>query len=235
MKVYFYDVITKLSIGNAKPLGNLDDLLAISDVVSLHVPETPVTKNMISTTEFGKMKKGAVFINASRGTVVNIDALEVALESHHLLGAAIDVFPSEPKSECDPFVCPLQKFDNVILTPHVGGSTIEAQIAIAEDVTEKMIRYSDNGTTLSSVNFPEVSLPEVDGVHRILHIHKNIPGVLSKINKVFSENNININAQYLRTRGSIGYVVVDVEAGYSKTVKKLLKDIEETIKCRAIY
>ncbi len=235
MKVYFYDIVTKLAIGNAKPVAHLDELLEISDIVTVHVPETPLTKNMIAEPQFKRMKKGAVFINASRGTVVDIKALEAALESKQLLGAAIDVFPQEPKNEHEPFTCPLQKFDNVILTPHIGGSTVEAQISIAEDVTEKLIRFSDVGSTLYSVNFPEVSLPEVTGLHRIIHIHKNVPGVLSKINKIFSENNINIASQYLRTKGSIGYVVIDLDVQYSKQVKDLLKNIEETIKCRAIY
>ena len=235
MHVIYYDIANKLAIGNAKPVHTLDELLETADIVTLHVPETPLTKNMIGEEQFSKMKKTAAFINSSRGTVVDIDALDKALASHSLVGAAIDVFPKEPKNEHEPFETPLQKYDNVILTPHIGGSTVEAQVSIAEDVTEKLIHYSDIGSTVQSVNFPEVALPELSGLHRIIHIHRNVPGVLSKINKVFSENNINVVAQYLRTKGSIGYVVIDLEANFSQKVKDLLKTIDETLKCRAIF
>lgn len=235
MKVCFYDTTTKLPLGNAAQVRSLDDLLKNSDVVSLHVPETPETKNMISTKQLEIMKQGNVLINASRGTVIDIDALTHALEKGHLAGAGIDVFPEEPRSNNDEFISPLRNFDNVILTPHIGGSTVEAQENIGQEVAEKLVKYSDNGTTISAVNFPEASLPAHPGNHRLLHIHKNIPGVLSQINNVFSENKINIAAQYLMTHEDTGYVVVDVEADYSDLALKKLREIEGTIRSRVLF
>ncbi|WP_288074567.1 phosphoglycerate dehydrogenase, partial [Marinobacter sp.] len=208
MDVYFYDVVSKLSIGNATQVGTLQELLNTCDVISLHVPETPSTKYMFKAEQFAQMKPGSILMNASRGTVVDIDALADALGSGKLLGAAIDVFPVEPKSNNEEFISPLREFDNVILTPHVGGSTIEAQENIGREVAEKLAMYSDNGTSVSSVNFPEVALPSHPNQHRLLHIHENVPGVMSEINQVFSENGINICGQYLQTKEDIGYVVI---------------------------
>ena len=199
MDVYFYDVVSKLSIGNATQVGTMQELLNTCDVISLHVPETPSTKYMFKAEQFAQMKPGSILMNASRGTVVDIDALADALGSGKLLGAAIDVFPVEPKSNNEEFISPLREFDNVILTPHVGGSTIEAQENIGREVAEKLAMYSDNGTSVSSVNFPEVALPSHPNQHRLLHIHENVPGVMSEINQVFSENGINICGQYLQT------------------------------------
>ena len=216
MDVYFYDVVSKLPIGNATQVGTLQELLNISDVVSLHVPETPATKYMFKAEQFAQMKPGSILMNASRGTVVDIDALADALSSGKLLGAAIDVFPVEPKSNDEEFVSPLREFDNCILTPHVGGSTIEAQENIGREVAEKLAMYSDNGTSVSSVNFPEVALPSHPNQHRLLHIHENVPGVMSEINQVFSENGINVCGQYLQTKEDIGYVVVDVDKAYGE-------------------
>jgi D-3-phosphoglycerate dehydrogenase len=235
MKVRFYDVVTKLPLGNAVQIRNLDELLGISDVVTLHVPESPSTKNMIGADEIAKMKKGAILVNAARGTVIDIDALSQALEEKHLAGTAIDVFPVEPKSNTEEFISPLRQFDNAILTPHVGGSTQEAQENIGLEVAEKLVKYSDNGTTVSSVNFPEVALPEHPGKHRLLHVHKNIPGVLSSINSIFSDNKINIASQYLQTNDQLGYVVVEVDADYSDLALQQLKNIEGTIRCRVIH
>ncbi|WOG28376.1 phosphoglycerate dehydrogenase [Endozoicomonas sp. 8E] len=235
MDVYYYDVVTKLSIGNATQVGSLNDLLSMSDVVSLHVPETPATQWMFGEEQFAAMKEGSILINASRGTVVDIQSLASAIETGKLLGAAIDVFPEEPRSNSDEFVSPLRGLDNVILTPHVGGSTQEAQENIGREVSEKFVMYSDNGTTLSSVNFPEVSLPGHPDKHRILHIHKNIPGVLVAINKVFSQNNINISGQFLQTNESVGYVVIDVDADHSEIALEKLKEIDGTIRCRVLY
>jgi len=199
------------------------------------VPETAATKNMIGAAELAAMKPNSVLINASRGTVVDIEALTHALEKGHLLGAAIDVFPLEPHSNDDEFISPLRKFDNVILTPHVGGSTVEAQGNIGEEVAEKLVKYSDTGATTTSVNFPEVTLPAHPNNHRLLHIHTNVPGIMSQINRVFSENNINILGQYLMTNDKIGYVVVDVDAEYSELAISKLKEIEGTIKARVLF
>lgn len=235
MHVQFYDVITKLPLGNATQVRNIDDLLATSDIVSLHVPETYSTQNMIGAREIALMKKGAVLINASRGTVVDIDALALALKNGNLSGAAIDVFPEEPKGNSDEFVSPLRGLDNVILTPHIGGSTMEAQANIGIEVAEKLIKYSDNGTTISSVNFPEVALPGHPDAHRLLHVHANVPGVLSKINKIFSDNHINIASQYLQTNEKVGYVVVDINSPYDELALEQLKNIEGTIRSRVLF
>lgn len=235
MKVYFYDVVTKLPLGNATQVSSLKELLAISDIVSLHVPETPATKYMFGKEQFEQMKPGSILMNASRGTVVDIDALVETLRSGKLLGAAIDVFPTEPKSNDEEFVSPLREFDNVILTPHIGGSTVEAQENIGVEVGEKLATYSDNGTSVSSVNFPEVALPSHPNNHRLLHIHENVPGVLSEINKVFSDNGINICGQYLQTNDKIGYVVIDVDKAYSELAQEKLKSVKGTIRCRVLF
>ena len=237
MDVCFHDIVTKLPLGNARMMASLDLLLAAADVVTLHVPETPLTKGMMGRAQFARMKRGARFINASRGTVVDIEAACEALQSRHLGGAAFDVFPSEPEGNEEEFLSPLRHFDNVILTPHIAGSTLEAQANIGTEVSEKLIRYSDNGSTLSAVNFPEVALPEHAGSHRLLHIHHNVPGVLSRINAVFSKNRINVSGQYLMTNARIGYVVVDVEANErsSRAALKSLSEIDATIRARVLF
>jgi D-3-phosphoglycerate dehydrogenase len=233
-RVSYYDIENKLSLGNATQIASLEALLAQSDVVSLHVPEIDSTKNMMGAKEFAQMKDGAIFMNAARGTVVDIPALCDALESKKLSGAAIDVFPTEPKSNKEEFESPLRKFDNVILTPHVGGSTQEAQENIGYEVAGKLVKYSDNGSTLSSKNFPEVSLPSHADASRLLHIHKNQPGILTKINLAFAEANINIAAQYLQTNANIGYVVIDVDSEDADTALLKLKAIEGTIRARLL-
>lgn len=235
MTVIFHDIEAKLALGNARPTATLDELLEAADVVSLHVPETPATRNMIAAAELARMKPGAVLINASRGTVVDIDALVAALERQHLQGAAIDVFPEEPKGNDATFVSPLIGFENVILTPHIGGSTAEAQASIGLEVASKLIRYSNNGSTASAVNFPEVSLPEHTGKCRLLHIHRNVPGVLAQINERFSRAGINIAAQFLQTTADVGYVVIDVDANASQIALDELNAIDGTIRCRLLY
>lgn len=235
MKVRFYDVVTKLPMGNAEQVGSLPELLAMSDAVTLHVPQTPATKGMMGAAEFSAMKPGSIFLNASRGTVVDIEALAHTLEAGKLLGAAVDVFPTEPRSNDDEFTSPLRAFDNVILTPHVGGSTVEAQEHIGVEVAEKLVKYSDNGTTTSAVNFPEVALPEHPGHRRLLHIHRNVPGVLTAINRIFSENEINVAAQFLQTRGDVGYVVIDVDANRSAIALEKLHDVPGTIRTRILF
>ncbi|MBU2881635.1 phosphoglycerate dehydrogenase [Psychrosphaera sp. B3R10] len=235
MKVQYFDIETKLSLGNSSQVASMQELLNTSDVISLHVPETVQTQNMFGAAEFEQMKQGAIFINASRGTVVDIDALAEAIKSKKLSGAAIDVFPVEPKSNDEEFVSPLRGLDNVILTPHVGGSTQEAQENIGIEVAGKMAKYSDNGSTLSAVNFPEVSLPEHTGRSRLLHLHKNQPGVLTKINEAFAKHNINIAAQYLQTDDTLGYVVIDIDADDRKVALKELKAIEGTVKARILH
>jgi D-3-phosphoglycerate dehydrogenase len=235
MHVVFFDVVTKLSLGNARQIPKLNDLLAQSDVVTLHVPETASTQWMIGAAQIAAMKPGSVLINASRGTVVEIEPLAEALRQKKLLGAAIDVFPVEPRSNKDTFESPLRGLDNVILTPHVGGSTMEAQENIGIEVAEKLVKYSDNGTSTSSVNFPEVALPAHPGKHRLLHIHRNVPGVLSEINTVFGDNGINISSQYLQTNESIGYVVIDIDAAHSDVALAKLAHVPGTIRSRVLF
>lgn len=235
MRVVFFDIEDKLPLGNAQQIHSMEQLLAQADVVSLHVPETPQTKDMIGAAEFAAMKKGSIFINASRGTVVDIEALTVALKERHLAGAAIDVFPVEPQSNDDEFISPLRGLDNVLLTPHVGGSTAEAQENIGIEVAGKLAKYSDNGSTVSAVNFPEVSLPMHKGTSRLLHIHQNRPGVLIKINQAFSEKGINIAAQYLQTTAEIGYVVMEVDTTQAEEALVELKAIEGTLRTRVLF
>ncbi|WP_243049630.1 phosphoglycerate dehydrogenase [Dyella sp. RRB7] len=237
MRVIFHDIESKLSLGNARAADSLDDLLERADVVTLHVPETTATRLMIGAAELARMRQGSLLINASRGTVVDIDALAASLRSGHLAGAAVDVFPVEPKGNDDAFVSPLVGMDNVILTPHIGGSTLEAQDNIGIEVASKLVRYSDNGSTLSAVNFPEVSLPEHPHSRRLLHIHRNVPGVLSRINELFSAGNINIDAQFLQTDSEVGYVVIDVSADekQSAALRDKLSTIPGTLRSRVLY
>lgn len=235
MQVAFFDVVTKLPLGNARQVRELHQLLAQSDIVTLHVPETQATQWMIGAAEIAAMKPGSILINASRGTVVEIEPLAEALKQKKLLGAAIDVFPVEPRTNKDEFQSPLRGLDNVILTPHIGGSTMEAQANIGLEVAEKLVKYSDNGTSTSSVNFPEVALPAHPGKHRLLHVHRNVPGVLSEINKIFSDNNINISSQFLQTNEKIGYVVMDIDAAYSDLALEKLAKVNGTIRSRVLF
>ena len=236
MRVFYYDTSAKLSMGNATPVPTLASLLSLSDVVTLHVPESPDTVRMIGRAELAQMRAGAALINASRGTVIDIDALAEALNEERLCGAALDVFPVEPKSNADAFESPLRRFDNVILTPHVGGSTEEAQESIGVEVADKLIRFQENGSTVSAVNFPEVSLPPHRGTYRLLHIHRNQPGVLAKINRVFSEGGINISGEYLQTDDVLGYVTVDFDISSDFDLAKLdaLKRIDGTLRARIV-
>ncbi|MCX7042043.1 MAG: phosphoglycerate dehydrogenase [Gammaproteobacteria bacterium] len=237
MRVIYHDIERKLSLGNARPASGLEDLLERADLVTLHVPETPQTQLMIGAAQLALMRPGTALINASRGTVVDIDALAAALRSGHLSGAAVDVFPIEPKGNDDAFESPLIGMDNVILTPHVGGSTLEAQDNIGIEVASKLVRYSDNGSTLSAVNFPEASLPEHPGSRRVLHIHRNVPGMLSRINDVFSRENVNIEGEYLQTDSHIGYVVIDVAVDDERatSLKDVLAAIPGTLHARVLY
>lgn len=235
MRVIFFDIEDKLPLGNAQQVHSLQQLLSISDVVSLHVPETPQTKNMIGFEELANMRKGSILINASRGTVVDIDALAASLKENHLAGAAIDVFPVEPKSNDDEFISPLRGLDNVLLTPHVGGSTAEAQENIGIEVAGKLAKYSDNGSTMTAVNFPEVSLAQHTGASRLLHIHHNRPGILIKINSAFAEKGINIAAQYLQTTAEIGYVVMEVDSDQADEALVEMQAIEGTIRTRLLH
>ncbi|MCM2340423.1 phosphoglycerate dehydrogenase [Rhodoferax sp.] len=235
MRVLFFDIEAKLPLGNALAMPSLEALLNAADVVSLHVPQTAQTANMIAAAQLAAMKPGSHLINASRGSVVDIDALTAALERGHLHGAAIDVFPVEPHGNDGLFTSPLTRFDNVILTPHIGGSTLEAQINIGTEVAAKLIRYSANGSTTSAVNFPEVALPAHTGRSRLLHIHRNVPGVLAHVNERLSEAGINIVAQYLSTNEEIGYVVIDVDSTASQAAMNELCAVPETIRCRILY
>ncbi|WP_396624665.1 phosphoglycerate dehydrogenase [Luteitalea sp.] len=238
MRVLFYDVVAKLALGNAQAVRSMDALLASADVVTLHVPETPQTQGLVGAAQLRQMRPGAHLINASRGTVVDIEALAEALRSGHLGGAALDVFPHEPESNTEQFESPLRGLDNVILTPHIGGSTAEAQEAIGVEVAEKLLTYSNNGSTLSAVNFPEVALPGHPGKHRLLHIHHNKPGMLSRVNDVFADARMNVAAQYLLTSARIGYVVIDVDAdpnADTPAVRRELAALDGTIRARLLY
>jgi D-3-phosphoglycerate dehydrogenase len=235
MKVKFYDVETKLPLGNAHAVKSIKELVSTSDIISLHVPETASTKNLISKEVLKQFKQGSILINYARGEVVDLDALAAALKAKHLSGAAIDVYPWEPEKNGDHFETPLQGLSNVLLTPHVGGSTEEAQENIGEDVSIKLYQYLERGVSNGSLSIPTISLPPVDGAHRILHIHNNVPGVLSAINTVMSKNKINIVGQYLKTNEEIGYVVLDVDSKLSKTALALLKEVKETIRVRLLY
>ena len=237
MRVIFFDQTDKLRHGNTEPVETLDELLAASDVVSLHVPETPATANMIGERELRQMREGACLINNSRGTVVDLDELAAALRGGHLAGAAVDVFPVEPASNADRFVSPLQGLSNVILTPHVGGSTEEAQDRIGGEVARKLIDYSDVGSTFGAVNFPQVQLPARPTGTRFIHVHRNVPGVLRQVNDAVARHGINILAQYLQTDPEVGYVVLetDVVGGEGEALLADLRDVEGTIRVRVLY
>jgi D-3-phosphoglycerate dehydrogenase len=235
MKVMFHDTETKLPLGNAVAAKNLKELLSASDIVSLHVPETPQTKNLINKTNLKYFKKGALLLNYARGEVVDLKALAEAIKDGLIGGAGIDVFPVEPEKNGDAFTTPLQGLPNVILTPHIGGSTEEAQQNIGEDVSIKLFQYLERGITNGSHSVPPIALPPVEGAHRILHMHNNVPGVLSAINTALSKNNINIVGQYLKTNDEIGYVVLDVDTKLSKRALELLKEVKDTIKVRMLY
>lgn len=235
MNVYYFDIEKKLSLGKAVACVSLNELLAVSDAVTLHVPETDATRNLISTAELDLMKPGSILINASRGSVADYQAVAKALSSGHLAGVAADVFPVEPSSNKEPFESVLQSFDNAILTPHIGGSTREAQEKIGTEVAEKLIKYSDNGSTIGAVNFPQISLAPNVEKQRFLHIHKNMPGMLNEVNRIFTEKSINIAAAYLQTDGDIGYVIIDTENEPGAEILKELKTIPQTIRARMLF
>jgi len=235
MNVLYYDVVKKLSLGNSKGVNSIEELLKASDMVTLHVPSTPQTKWMIGEKELELMKKGSVLINLSRGDVVNYKAVYNALKSGKLIGVGADVFPDEPASDDDEFVNELQEFENVILTPHIGGSTLEAQANIGLEVAEKLVNYSNIGSTLGSVNFVNIALQATYSCQRFLHIHKNMPGVLKNINNVFTSRGINIASQYLQTDPEIGYVIIDTERDTDEDIIRQLKEVPGTIKARMLY
>lgn len=235
MKVIFYDTVTKLPLGNAVAKKTIKEVVSQSDIITLHVPETVQTKNMINKNVLKQFKKGSILLNYARGEVVDLDALSKALQEGLLSGAAIDVYPWEPEKNGDKFQTPLQNLPNVILTPHIGGSTEEAQENIGGDVSNKLYQYLEMGMTIGSHTVPPLSMPPQEGTHRILHIHKNVPGVLSEINTTLSSHNINILAQYLKTNDEIGYVVLDIDKRLSNQALQLLKDVKQTIKTRLLY
>jgi D-3-phosphoglycerate dehydrogenase len=235
MKVIFYDVVTKLPLGNAVACSSLHELTRQADIITLHVPDLPTTKNLISKQALKDFKHGSILINYARGEVVDLDALAVAISEKKISGAAIDVYPEEPEKNGDAFKSPLQGLPNVILTPHIGGSTEEAQLNIGEDVSNKLYQYLEKGVTEGSHTVPSLSVPPIEGSHRILHIHKNVPGVLSAINTELSKNNINILGQYLKTNDEVGYVVLDLDQQLSKKAVELLKEVKGTMKVRLLY
>jgi D-3-phosphoglycerate dehydrogenase len=235
MRVQFFDIETKLPLGNAQAKKSIKEIVSSSDIISLHVPETNQTKNLINKSVIKQFKNGSILVNYARGEVVDIDALAEAIKEKQIAGAAIDVFPEEPEKNGDAFSTPLQGLSNVLLTPHIGGSTEEAQENIGEDVSIKLYQYLERGVSNGSHTIPSLSLPPVDGAHRILHIHKNVPGVLGAINTLLSKNKINIVGQYLKTNDEIGYVVLDVDSKLSNQAMTLLKEVKETIRVRMLY
>jgi D-3-phosphoglycerate dehydrogenase len=235
MRVVFYDILGKLPLGNAVQLSSLDAVLEVSDFVTLHVPETPQTINLIGAPQLARMKPGSVLLNLSRGTVVDLKALREALERKHLAGAAIDVFPEEPHANVGPFDCGLRGVDNVILTPHIGGSTAEAQRNIGIEAASALLKYLELGSSTGAVNFPAVELPVVKNSHRVLNIHRNVPGVLSKINKIVADTGANIQAQFLATQHNIGYLIMDVEQALSGAVKQEIDKLSESIRTRLLF
>jgi D-3-phosphoglycerate dehydrogenase len=235
MHVIFHDIVTKLPLGNARPVDSLHKLLHQADLVTLHVPQTPLTRNLINEDRIHAMRKGAFLINTSRGVVVDQEALAKGLDDGHLAGAAVDVFPTEPKGHDAALDSPLRGRDNVILTPHVAGSTQEAQEKIGAEVAIKLTGFSDEGATVGAVNFPQLTLAAHEGTHRILHIHKNVPGMLGQINRLVAAENINVSAQHLETRGEIGYVVLDIDKSGSNRLFTKLKGIEGTVRARILH
>ncbi len=235
MKVIFYDTVTKLPLGNAVAKKTLKEVVSQADVITLHVPETAQTKNLINKTVLKQFKKGSILLNYARGEVVDLEGLAKAIQEGGISGAAVDVYPWEPEKNGDRFTTPLQNLSNVILTPHIGGSTEEAQENIGGDVSNKLFQFLETGTTIGSHTVPPLSLPPQEGTHRILHVHKNVPGVLSEINTTLSRHNINILGQYLKTNDEIGYVVLDVDKKLSTQALQLLKEVKQTIKTRLLY
>ena len=235
MRVVFYDIVNKLPLGNAVQLASLGDLLQTSDFVTLHVPESPETRNMISSRELSLMKSGGFLLNLSRGSVVDLEAVRNALASNHLAGAALDVFPHEPRSSSETFDCELRGLENVILTPHIGGSTEEAQRNIGIEVASALVKYIETGSSSGAVNFPHVELPLVRNRHRVLNIHRNVPGVLSNINRIVAQMGVNISSQYLGTRHDIGYLIMDVDQKISREVKREIDLLDTTIKTRLLF
>lgn len=235
MRVIYFDIAVKLALGNARSVSTIDELLRESDFVTLHVPETPQTRNMISERELGLMKRGSFLLNLSRGSVVDVEALASALQSGRIAGAALDVFPSEPESNDDPFLSPLRGVPNVILTPHIGGSTEEAQHNIALEVTSALLRYSDTGSSSGSVNFPQVDLPLLEDAHRILNVHRNVPGVLRDINNIIADVGGNIRSQFLATNNEIGYLIIDVDRSISADAKRRIEALETNIRTRVLF
>jgi D-3-phosphoglycerate dehydrogenase / 2-oxoglutarate reductase len=235
MRVIFYDIETKMPLGNAEDMRSLKEVLGKADIVTLHVPETAQTKNLLNKSNLKYCKKGSIILNYARGEVIELNDLRKFIESGQIAGAAIDVFPVEPEKNGDHFESPLQNIPNVLLTPHIGGSTEEAQQNIGEDVSNKLLNYLEKGVSLGSHTVPALSLPPQEGSHRILHIHQNVPGVLSEINSALSRNKINIVGQYLKTNDAIGYVVVDVDKQLSRKATQLLKEVPNTIKVRLLY
>jgi D-3-phosphoglycerate dehydrogenase len=235
MRVIFFDIAAKLPMGNNRGCERLGDVLAEADFVTLHVPETPQTKNMIGAAELAAMKPGACLLNASRGTVVDLDALAAALKRGHLGGAAVDVYPSEPESNSDGFQSPLRGLANVILTPHIGGSTEEAQEAIGREVSASLIKFVNAGATTGAVNFPQVELPLIKGTHRILNVHRNVPGVLRDISRIVSDKNANIRAQVLATDSEVGYLIMDLEQDVSQDVRHAVAALEWNIRTRILF
>jgi len=235
LRVIYYDIEPKLPLGNAKAKKTLEALLREADVVTLHVPEDASTRNMMDRDKLAAMKRGAFLINASRGSVLDIEPLAELLRNGHLRGAAIDVYPKEPKSNDDPFLSPLIGLDNVILTPHIGGSTLEAQEDIGMAVAAKLSAFSDEGATVGAVNFPQVNMPRYEGAHRILHIHRNVPGIMQQINQSVADENINVLGQYLATDMNIGYVVLDIAKDVSHRLLNVIEKIDGTIGARVLY
>ncbi len=235
MEVVYYDIEEKLALGNAKPCRTLDELLRTSDVVSVHVDGRPGNRDLFGAPEFERMKEGAVFINLSRGIVVNLEALRDALEEGKLKSAAVDVFPTEPGADGDAFDSPLLGLDNVLLTPHIGGSTEEAQENIGTFVPDKLLNYLEWGSTSLAVNFPNLQLPELRGEHRVVHIHENVPGILARINQVLASREMNVSGQYLKTNEKVGYVITDVGRDYNEGVVQELEEIPRTIRVRVLY
>ena len=235
MKVYFYDLDDKLPLGNAEKCSSMEELLNVADIVSVHVDGRKSNENLIDEDQFEQMKDGAIFINASRGFVVNIEALAEKLESGKIKGAAIDVYPEEPKTKHTEYNTVLQNMPNTILTPHIGGSTEEAQRNIADFVPTKLNDFIKMGSTVSSVNFPNLQLPQINDEHRIVHIHNNVPGIMGKLNNIFASNNINIERQFLKTRDGLGYVITDIKKEYDENIIEKVKSIEKTIRVRVLY